>query len=139
MNIQKILQENGLKATKSRVALIALLEKVDQPVDAHHIFHQLKDTKIAVDLATVYRILEKFLSLGIVKQIDFREGKLRYELAGDHHHHLVCQDCGDIKPFHGKCLGEVEKVIEQHYKFRVTEHILEFFGKCQKCQSGKTI
>jgi len=134
MDFKEILKEKGIKATKTRLAVLNLLDKSDQPLAATTIFHDLKNQKIKIDLATIYRIIEKFIGLKIVKQVDFREGMLRYELAGDHHHHLICQSCGDVSSYHGECLSEVEKVIKEKYKFNVAEHVLEFFGTCDNCQ-----
>lgn len=129
-----ILKKSGIKVTKSRMAVLTVLQSTDYPLDALKIFDVLKSKKIKIDPATVYRILERLLSVGVVKQVDFREGKLRYELAGDHHPHLVCQVCGDIKPYHGQYIVEMKKEILNNHKFMVKDHTLEFFGICKKCQ-----
>jgi len=134
MDFKQLLKQKGIKATKSRLAVLNLMDKNDQPLSATIIFDDLKKQGIKIDLATIYRIIEVFMGLKILKQVDFREGMLRYELTGDHHHHLICQSCGDIKGYHGECLTEVEQIIKQKYKFNVTEHVLEFFGKCDNCQ-----
>jgi Fur family transcriptional regulator, ferric uptake regulator len=134
MEFKQLLKEKGIKTTKSRIAVLNLLDSSKQPLAATQIFHNLKNKSFKIDLATIYRILEKFLSINIVKQVDFREGKLRYELTGDHHHHLVCQGCGNVEGYRGECLAQVEKTIKDKYKFNVTEHVLEFFGTCHNCQ-----
>jgi Fur family ferric uptake transcriptional regulator len=134
MDFKQLLKQKGIKATKSRLAVLNLLDKGDQPLSATIIFDDLKKQGIKIDLATIYRIIEVFMGLKILKQVDFREGMLRYELSGDHHHHLICQSCENIEGYHGECLTEVEQIIKEKYKFNVTEHVLEFFGKCDNCQ-----
>lgn len=134
MDSLAILKNSGIKITKSRMAVLNVLQITSHPLDALAIFGILKNKKIKIDPATVYRILEKLLSVGVVRQVDFREGKLRYELVGDHHHHLVCQNCGKIDDYSGNCLDEIEKEILKRHRFIVRDHALEFFGICRSCQ-----
>ena len=35
-------------------------------------------------------------------------------------------------------LGEVEKVVEERFHFKVEDHRLTFHGICQKCREGET-
>jgi Fur family transcriptional regulator, ferric uptake regulator len=68
-------------------------------------------------------------------QIQFQEGKLRYELAGkEHHHHLVCENCGKIEDVLSRVIPALEEEIKNKHKFLVKRHSLEFFGLCEDCQ-----
>ncbi|MFA6160918.1 MAG: transcriptional repressor [Patescibacteria group bacterium] len=84
---------------------------------------------------TVYRELGCLMSNGIVKQLDFGDGRKRYELAdGDHHHHLICNSCGSTQPVAIKD-GLTKKItpLASSLGFIVTDHALEFFGFCKRC------
>ena len=53
-------------------------------------------------IASVYRVLDSLAELRLVQRVDIGDGVARYEPAhagGDHHHHLVCDDCGKVEPF----------------------------------------
>ena len=69
---------------------------------AQEIFDQLRDEGRAVGIASVYRVLDLLVSLGLVQRLDLGGGVARYEPAmpgGEHHHHVVCVDCGEVRPF----------------------------------------
>lgn len=89
---------------------------------------------------TVYRELEMLVREGFVFELDFGEGKKRYELSdGTHHHHLYCRQCSAIECFQiGPHLAAVEAQIMAERQFQVQNHHLEFFGMCARCQNHPT-
>jgi Fur family transcriptional regulator, ferric uptake regulator len=124
-----------LKATPARIAVLNLLEKTEQPIDVNTIINFVNDEGIKTDPATVFRIMNMFAAKGIVLPIQFQEGKTRYELAGkEHHHHLVCENCGKIEDVLSQTIPALEKEIQSEHKFLVKRHSLEFFGLCEDCQ-----
>jgi Fur family ferric uptake transcriptional regulator len=76
---------------------------------------------------------EIFVQHDIVKQVDFQDGKRRYEIEGEHHHHLICTNCGRVQPIHEPCIAVSEQSVKDKYGFTITRHQLEFFGICDKC------
>ena len=132
MNNQKILQEKGLKTTTARVAVLNLLEKQNNPTDVFTIVENLNDQ---ADQATIYRILEVLTEKGIVNRLEFGEGKYRYELQKDDHHHLICTNCGNISDIEDKYMDRIEAEIKKDKGFLVKSHSLEFFGLCKNCQN----
>lgn len=52
-----------------------------------------------VDLTTIYRNLEKFISDGLVKKLDLGRGEALYEYTREPHHHAICEDCDEIIHF----------------------------------------
>lgn len=135
MNYAQLLKDKNLRVTPARLQVLEALNAASEPVDIAHVYTQVQKTNSPVDKATVYRTIESFLKNDIVKQIDFREGKYRYELAGKHHHHLVCTKCSKIVPMYDKCLALSHEDIARKYNFEVQEHELEFFGLCGNCAS----
>ena len=131
MDKYKILQSNGLKITTARIAVLDALEKKDNPSD---VLSLVEDLNTKVDQATIYRILDLFTDKGVVKRIDFGEGKYRYELQEKHHHHLVCTSCGLVEDIEIENLESVEEQVRIKKGFLVKSHSLEFFGICKNCQ-----
>lgn len=135
-NWQSILQTAGLKVTPRRIAVLSTLAQADTPIDVEKV---KKQVNTQMDTVTVYRIMEALLQVGLVKRIDFQEGKFRYELNQHHHHHLVCQSCGRVIPFtETQCLGISDAEIKAKFGFQVKDHNLEIFGKCHPCSSKGT-
>ncbi len=133
-NYEEIIKKVGLRVTPSRLAVLRTLHALNCPIDVQQIEDHLQQQGQTADKVTIYRILEKYEQLGIVKTVFLKEDKLRYELNDEHHHHLVCNNCGSIQAIHGSWLEAAEKYIENQYKFAVSEHTLEFFGMCARCK-----
>ncbi len=136
-NIPKDLRATGRRMTRTRQAVLALLQRTRQPVSANEIFDQLQEEKVAIDLVTVYRTMHVLKELGLVLQLDLhQEGLSRYELkeGREHHHHIRCQICGLIVDLLLCPLKKVTKLIEQQTQFIVDDHTLEFTGLCPQCQ-----
>jgi Fur family ferric uptake transcriptional regulator len=71
----------------------------------------------------------------------FEDGETRYEPAseGSHHDHLICLDCGKIIEFEDPTLEALQKGIAQRYRFKISHHLMELYGRCEECrQKEKT-
>ena len=131
---RRILQNAQLKVTTARQAVLEFFAGSDTPTDALELFDYLKERGIEVDKATVYRILDTFHDKGIIIRMEFGEGKFRYEIAGSDHHHLVCEQCGNIEDISDCGIDVLEKEIKKKKGFIVKRHTLEFYGMCRQCQ-----
>ncbi len=122
----------GIRYTKPRKLVFEALGYFSKPASALEIYDYLKNE---IDLTSIYRTLDLLKKSDLVNVILFGEGKKRYELknAGEHHHHLVCENCGDVEDIEMKESSLLKNVAEQS-KFLVKKHNLEFFGLCQNCQ-----
>src|SRR3989344_4794797 len=129
-----ILQKANLKVTHAREAVLMYLTETDAPVDVLNIVAWLGQKNINVDKVTVYRILDAFYKKRIIDRIEFGEGKFRYELSGSDHHHLICEQCGNIEDISDCNIGILEKEIAKKKHFLGKRHALEFYGLCQNCQ-----
>jgi Fur family ferric uptake transcriptional regulator len=125
----------NLRATPARIALMKLLESIEKPVDVQTMIDFLEKKDIKTDPATVFRIVNMFTEKGLVKPIHLNEDKFRYELSAKaEHHHLVCEQCGDISDISDCNTAALEKEIKEKKHFLVKSHSLEFYGLCQNCQ-----
>ena len=79
----------------------------------------------------MYRTLHLLSELEIVRRMDLGDGP-RYELAEDHHHHLICEACGDISEFE-ECPLASELVSLVSSEFEVRSHSVEVYGRCGAC------
>src|SRR5258706_15519243 len=107
-----------------------VLSKKSGPVDVSELVKKLR-----VNKTTVYRQLKKLIQKGLIQEIDFGDGKKRYEtLKERHHHHLVCNSCGKVSDVEEILPTNTEKKIYKEQGFKVTRHTVEFFGFCKGCQ-----
>ncbi len=135
--IRQGLRATGRRMTRTRKAVLSLLERTHEPLSASEIFAQLQEDQVVIDLVTVYRTVNVLKDLGLVAQLDLHhEGQSRYELkeGRQHHHHIRCQICGKIVDLLLCPLKKLTKLIEERTKFVVGDHTLEFTGFCPQCQ-----
>ncbi len=135
--LTKGLRAAGRRVTRTREAVLNLLERTPHPVSVTEIFENLQKEKVAIDLVTVYRTVHVLKDLGLVAQIDLhQEGHARYEIkeGRQHHHHIRCQLCGTIVDLLLCPLKKITKIIEAQTQFIVDDHTLEFTGFCPKCR-----
>ncbi len=128
----RLLRGKGLRATNARIALLKALRAAGRPMSAEELHAKVP----TIDLVTVYRILQQFVPVGLARECRFKDSKLRYEFGiTDHHHHLVCTDCGAVDELEGCGAGFLEKkILSISPRFAtVNEHVLEFFGTCKSC------
>ncbi|GAB4073526.1 Fur family transcriptional regulator [Barrientosiimonas marina] len=137
--IKKQLHAQSYKLTPQREATVrVLLERETDHLSAEDVYLLVKEKAPEIGLATVYRTLELLSELKIVDRINFGDGVSRYDLrkegAEHFHHHLVCTECGAVEEITDDLLGDVEKLVENHWHFQVKDHRLTFHGICKHCQ-----
>lgn len=130
------LKKAGFKETKIRKALIKILLSAKSPLTAFELQVQLQSQGLQVNKSTIYRELDFLKNQRIVKEIQFGEGKKRYEIEGEnHHHHVICIQCNRVEDVKlERELDEEEQKIYQAKSFKVLNHSLEFFGLCRSCR-----
>lgn len=138
--IKKQLHSQSYKLTPQREATVrVLLEHEEDHLSAEDVYLLVKEKSPEIGLATVYRTLELLSELKVVDKINFGDGVSRYDLrkegAEHFHHHLVCVECGSVKEIEEDLLGDVEKIIESQWEFKVKDHRLTFHGICKNCQN----
>ena len=129
---RETLKSKGLKATPGRLEMLLILARLHAPLSAEDICGKLRSAQ--VDRATVYRTLSSFVQAGILKKVSLQTGAEHFELNDDHHHHLVCTECGAIEDFERCDVEDATKAILKHSGFKsVSAHSLELFGTCKSC------
>ena len=105
---RSVLKNSELKVTPARLSVLSYLEHTKSPLDIDSIYKHISQEHEAVDQATIYRVVETLYKKGIVTRLEFGEGKYRYELHGDDHHHLVCENCGAIEDITDCAIRDLE-------------------------------
>ncbi|MEM9087178.1 MAG: Fur family transcriptional regulator [Cyanobacteria bacterium P01_F01_bin.53] len=122
------------RRTRSQTQILNLLKKLEDAISAQELYMQLRQQKVRMGLATVYRALESLKLEGAVQVRTLSSGESLYSLAKEDTHHLTCLRCGNSEvmaecPVHG-----LESHLTESHHFQIFYHTLEFFGLCEKCQ-----
>ncbi len=103
---------------------------------AHHmsaedVYRRLLESNEDIGLATVYRVLTQFESAGLVTRHHFEGGTAVFELdQGEHHDHIVCEDCGRVEEFADAGIEDRQREIAARHGFELTDHALTLRGRC---------
>jgi len=134
----------GYRLTIPRRIILDVLSNTNEHLSAEEIYMKVHEVYPAIGLTTVYRTLELLTRAGIVYKFDFGDGRARYELSDSpkgkgHHHHLVCTGCGRIIDYTDfiddeiELLNRTEKGLSEKYHFKITNHLIQFYGLCEDC------
>jgi Fur family ferric uptake transcriptional regulator len=115
----------GYKATPQRLAVLAALG-----AEQHQSLGEIRSRCPEVGLVTIYRTLDLLSEIGAMRRLDLGDGP-RYELAEDHHHHLICESCGVVSEFE-RCPLDLGRL--RGMDFEVSSHTLEIYGRCAACR-----
>lgn len=130
------LRAAGYKVTPPRLAVLEVIEQEGEHLNPNEILEHARAIHPALGRATVYRTLELLTQLGIVRPIYVGESGPTYIRADGDHHHLVCSQCGRVVDFE-QCMADgMTQELTERFGFRITSHLLEFYGVCAACQGG---
>lgn len=127
----------GYRRGGARAAVIELLDGQGCALSAFEIEAALADAGgRRVGRASVYRILEELEALGLVTRLDLGQGLARFEpaRADGHHHHMICQRCGDVLPFADDGLERAIDRLSRSSSFAVDAHDVVLRGTCGACR-----
>jgi Fur family ferric uptake transcriptional regulator len=133
------LRASGHRNGSAQRAVIELLGTQDCCLTAQEAFDRLRETGRPTGLASVYRVLELLVERGLVQRIDVGGGVARFEASyasGDHHHHLVCNDCGKVEAFTDDGLEVVLRQVEGRVGYAIAAHEVVLHGECGDCRAA---
>lgn len=125
------LDESGYRTGASRRKIVELLAGESCAVTALEIDRRLE----SVGRATVYRTLDQLEQLHLIQRVEIGGDAAGYERvdADQHHHHLVCEDCGRLSPFVSDALEREIERIGRDADFEVAAHDVVLRGACSTC------
>lgn len=129
----QLLRKHKTSDTIQRRTMFNFLLSHDSPISVRDI-SQLITT---MDRATIYRIINLFQKLEIVKRVNSGWGQTieLSELFHKHHHHMTCSKCSESISFSESSLIDQElKRIEIKHKFLIIGHHIELQGLCVNCR-----
>lgn len=132
------LKASGRKSGGARATVIAALADERCCLTVPEIHDRVRRRRPGVGIASVYRALETLDELGLVRKIELGSGGAQYEAAepsGDHHHHLVCGDCGRVEAFSDDRLELVIDTVSKAAAYRIDEHDVVLRGQCESCST----
>ena len=135
------LRANGRRDGGARRAVIELLGRQHCCLTAQEIFDQLRSEGRRVGIASVYRTLEQLSRDGYLQRIELGSGTTRFEPShadGEHHHHVVCDECGKVEAFADSNLERALHEVEGKTGYTMSGHDVVLRGVCETCSAGRS-
>ncbi|HET8659587.1 MAG TPA: Fur family transcriptional regulator [Micromonosporaceae bacterium] len=135
MNGEELLRSRGLRVTRPRLAVLAVLAEGGH-LEVDDIASRVRARLESVSTQAVYDVLGALSRAGLARRLEPAGSSARFEArAGDNHHHVVCRSCGEIADVdctvgRAPCLDPA-----QAHGFEVDEAEVTFWGLCPGCQA----
>lgn len=126
------------RMTRQRTAIAEVLQETDEFRSAQQLHEILRSQGSTIGLATVYRTLQSMAESDQVDVLRTAEGENLYRRCADdeHHHHLVCRECGATQEIDVPVVEEWATKIAGAHGYTDIEHIVEIFGICPECRKA---
>jgi Fur family ferric uptake transcriptional regulator len=134
-NAHRVLAQHNHHSGAARQAILELLDTQACALSAIEIEDALRVSERPVARASIYRILDELERLQLVQKLQIGQ-MARYEpvRTGDgHHHHLVCDNCGTVRPFTDNALETAINDLSRRVAMRIADHEIVLHGACEDC------
>lgn len=135
-----------LRNTRQAEAVESILRSSDGFRTAQDLFAELRRRGERIGLTTVYRHLAQLAEQGSADVVHTADGESQYRLCGvpaaggepaeDHHHHLVCRQCGRSVEVSGPEVEAWADRVAAAAGYTEVSHTLEVFGLCPQHSTG---
>jgi Fur family transcriptional regulator, ferric uptake regulator len=124
--------------TKARRTLVDTLAAAGRPLSIPEILAAAP----TIPQSSAYRNVTALIDAKAVRRVAGTDDHGRYELAEDlagHHHHLICETCGQVidiaaSPRLERALAAAARVAEEETGFSVDDHRMDLVGTCSQCR-----
>jgi Fur family ferric uptake transcriptional regulator len=138
VNAQHHSPSSPLKMTKQRTAVADVLGEHNEFRSAQHLHDDLLTRGETVGLATVYRTLQALADARVVDVLRTDDGEALYRMCAtrEHHHHLVCRNCGATVEIDGPTVEQWASIVAGDHGFSDIAHTIELWGICANCRAA---
>lgn len=133
-HLKDLLHSRALKATNTRLSLLAQMEKYESAMP----YSAIQETFKSLDRVTLYRTLESLKEQGVIHKAFQENNDIYYAICGsncgkDHHHHdhlhFKCVKCEAVT-----CEKSSKKVEISVQDFEIHNVSIHIEGICKNCK-----
>lgn len=112
-DLSAILVEKGLKVTPQRTAVLDAILTLKNHPTAENIIDHIRISYPNISSATVYKVLDAFISYGIIRRVKTERDVMRYDAVMESHHHLYCSESDRIEDYSD---DELTQLLAEHFR-----------------------
>ncbi len=135
----RFLRQEGLRRTPQREYILSAFLRIERHISVQDLFEAIHKKHPDIGYATVWRTVKLFVKANLCSSVDFGDGIERFEhkYKHDHHDHLICTECGQLKEIISPKLEKLQEKLVQEHGYAQVWHRLQIKGICPKCQNKK--
>lgn len=128
----EFIRSKKMRQTPERFAILDKALDQHAHFDIDELYHDIEN-EYRVCRATVYNTVELLCECNILRKHFIQENKAAYEMADDHHLHLICLKCGEMTEIRDE---KVDRTTEdmKFPGFRPVCVVTNIYGLCSKCE-----
>lgn len=127
-------RNKGFKVTVKRLAICKyIISREDHP-SADQIYQALKIDNPTISLGTIYKTLHLLIDLGLIQELGFNEGSIRYDPDMDIHVNIVCTKCGKIHDYKPEDIEIKWYNIIAKLDFKPLDQRIDIYYECADCK-----
>ncbi len=122
-----------MRQTKQRTEIERIFQDFNRPLGPQEIHEIARKSLTSINLATIYRTLNRMLDEEVIVAVGVPGEPDRYELkkaAATHHHHFRCEKCQTVYDLQG-CVENLKAMLPNN--FSMTSHDIWLYGICKDC------
>lgn len=132
--IINLFREKGLKVTSQRLAICKfILSRKDHPT-AEQIYQELRTEHPTISLGTIYKNLNLLKELGLIQELGFKEGSVRYDPDMELHVNMVCSNCGKISDYKAENVEKLWSAIISDLRVNPKGQRIDIYYECDDCK-----
>ncbi|VTS01631.1 Fur family transcriptional regulator [Tuwongella immobilis] len=107
--------------------------------DTEQLIDDLRDAKLRVSRATVYRTLTKLVDAGLLRRLEIGSRTFyEHDYGYPQHDHLVCERCHKMIEFQNPAIEALLRETAAANLFQMNGHSLIIRGICQECNKARS-
>ena len=125
----------GARITPQRLVVLDVIASQGGHLRVDEVYRRAKESYPYMDIATVYRTLQLFKTLGVVTEVVMGDRR-HFELMdpSGRHHHMVCRVCGEAFDLDPHYLEELRSALQERFDFAADVEHLTITGACADCR-----
>jgi len=134
--LEEHLKAKNLKKTGQRFNILDIFLRTTEHISAYELHTLIRKQYHNIGFSTVYRTLKLFTECGLANEVNFGDGRARFEKSFKrvNHGHLICTKCGKTKEFTSQAIEKVQKQIVGEHKYKPQGFRFEIYGLCNRCK-----
>jgi Fur family ferric uptake transcriptional regulator len=137
LDLRAQLHAYGLRATSQRVLVLAAVRRLGHGTP-EAISSAVRATDPGLNPSTVYRTLDLYERVGLIRHTHLGPGAATYHAADDRGHlHLVCEVCGAVDEVPSSLAAGLVGSLRTVHGFQPDVEHMAITGTCAQCAGGR--